>query len=228
MATGGGNWALTTKSTTAKGTHTTVVAEQKHRSHWTARVTESGFNPHRFLPTAPKPVPRKVREEKKDEPPPPQEEEKEMLTSPPPEALEEGNLNILDRYNNYRGYIAYDGTCYNNRQEIIGFISCGESGEGQAGDPEERYLGCIQFHMSTNKMTVLDDLDEKVGYLDLGTARIHDEDNRMVGKLTKAGELSGCLSYLGQFEGFDFHALSTVALYLLLIDTGMLNKEEEG
>tara|TARA_R110002050_G_scaffold126249_3_gene246984 strand:+ start:537 stop:785 length:249 start_codon:yes stop_codon:yes gene_type:complete len=82
--------------------------------------------------------------------------------------------------------------------------------------------------MSTNKMTILDDFDEKVGYLDLGTAKIHDQDNRSVGKLTNAGELSGTLSYLGQFENFTFHSLSIVALYLLLIDSGMLNKEEEG
>eukprot|EP00008_Paramoeba_atlantica_P006046 CAMPEP_0201487754 /NCGR_PEP_ID=MMETSP0151_2-20130828/15210_1 /ASSEMBLY_ACC=CAM_ASM_000257 /TAXON_ID=200890 /ORGANISM="Paramoeba atlantica, Strain 621/1 / CCAP 1560/9" /LENGTH=227 /DNA_ID=CAMNT_0047872899 /DNA_START=35 /DNA_END=718 /DNA_ORIENTATION=- len=225
------NVPVTTKSTTHKGTHETKVVDQKHRSHWTARVTESGFNPHRFLPVAPAPVPRKVREEQAKEPPKEEEkkeEEKPTLTDAPPEAFEEGNLNILDRYNNYRGYIAYDGTCYNNRQEIIGYISVNESGEGQAGDPEERYLGSITTHMSTNKMVVTDDLDEKVGYLDLGLAKVFDQDDRSVGKLTKAGELSGCLSYLGQFEGFDFHSLSVVALYLLLIDTGMLNKEEEG
>ncbi len=82
--------------------------------------------------------------------------------------------------------------------------------------------------MNTNKMTILDDLEEKVGSLDLGLARIYDHDGRVVGKLTNAGELSGVLSYLGQFEGFSFHCMSIVALYLLLIDTGMLNKEEEG
>ena len=89
-------------------------------------------------------------------------------------------------------------------------------------------MGCIHLHMNTNKMTVLDDLDEKVGGVDLGLARVYDQDERVVGKLTGAGELSGCLSYLGQFEGFTYHSLSIVALYLLLIDTGMLNKEEEG
>mmetsp|Transcript_2081 Transcript_2081/g.3261 ORF Transcript_2081/g.3261 Transcript_2081/m.3261 type:complete len:150 (-) Transcript_2081:51-500(-) len=146
----------------------------------------------------------------------------------PPEAFEEGNMNILDRYNNYRGYIAYDGTVYNNQQDIIGYISIDDDGQGQVGDPQERYLGCIRTHMNTNKMVVLDDMDEKVGYVDLGLARVYDEENRVVGKLTNAGELSGCMSYLGQFEGFDYHALSVVTVYLLLIDTGMLNKEEEG
>ena len=32
--------------------------------------------------------------------------------------------------------------------------------------------------MNTNKMVVLDDMDEKVGYVDLGLARVYDEENR--------------------------------------------------
>ena len=77
--------------------------------------------------------------------PPPVKVDQEVLTSPPPEALEDGALNILDRYNNYRGYIAADGTCYNNKQEVIGYISVRESGEGQAGDAEERYFLLLHF-----------------------------------------------------------------------------------
>ena len=38
-------------------------------------------------------------------------------------------INIIDRYKDYRGCIAQDGTCYNAAGEVIGYINF-ETGEG--------------------------------------------------------------------------------------------------
>ena len=47
-------------------------------------------------------------------------EQKERLKGPPEGA--DVKLNIRDRYNDYRGYISGDGSCYNNVGDIIGRV----------------------------------------------------------------------------------------------------------
>lgn len=53
---------------------------------------------------------------------------KPRQAGPPSDA----KFNILDRMNNFRGYITADGACYNNVGDCIGYI---EEGSLEAGSP---------------------------------------------------------------------------------------------
>lgn len=69
---------------------------------------------------------------------------------------------------------------------------------------------------------VENNLGVKVGSLDMGLAYIKDEKDATVCEILGTGEVKGHMTtYLGQFEGFDYHDMKVVALYLLLIDPGL-------
>mmetsp|Transcript_19443 Transcript_19443/g.74646 ORF Transcript_19443/g.74646 Transcript_19443/m.74646 type:complete len:189 (-) Transcript_19443:144-710(-) len=184
---------------------------QHFRSHWNPTIHDATKNAHRFLPT-PVPVAAKV------EAPPPVTKEQPLQRQPPPEAREPGALCIMDRYNDYRAYIAADGAAYNNRGQLLGYID-----GDQVGDPEMGYLGCINAdHQIENEDDVV------IASLDPGTVRVKDEDGLSVASMNNAGQIDGENgTYLGQFEGFTYHQMRTVALYLVLLDPGMLSCIEE-
>ena len=61
----------------------------------------------------------------------------------------------------------------------------------------------------------------------MGTGYIKDFNDRIVAELTHSGVCTGHAgSYLGEFEGFSFNQMKIVALYLMLVDPGMLNEVE--
>jgi hypothetical protein len=105
----------------------------------------------------------------------------------------------------------------NNAGVTIGWVSGNE-----AGSAESEYLGQIRSDMHIENA-----LGEDVGTLDLGRGYIADAAGNTVCELQGTGEVRGNgQTYLGQFEPFSYHDMKTVALYVLLIDRGMLSEIE--
>lgn len=167
----------------------------------------------------------------------------ELLDAPPADA--DVLCMIRDRDSNYRGYIGtVDGECRNNRNVLLGFINA-ES--GACGTADEEYLGAISEESAGRRRSrtipptrpnnaqafndadcvIEDALDEKCGTLDMGTGYIRDATGEVVAELGPSGVCTGHAgTYLGEFEGYSYHHMKTVALYLMLIDPGMLNEVE--
>eukprot|EP01102_Stenamoeba_stenopodia_P008245 TRINITY_DN2352_c0_g1_i1.p1 TRINITY_DN2352_c0_g1~~TRINITY_DN2352_c0_g1_i1.p1 ORF type:complete len:222 (-),score=42.96 TRINITY_DN2352_c0_g1_i1:119-730(-) len=185
----------------------------KFRGHWSPSIRSPTYQP--FLPIAPPQKP-KVKNQSPAAPP---VVGKKALTQPPSGAYEDGALNIWDRYNNWRGYIAPDGTCYNNCNDVIGYIN---EAAGEAGSVDCEFLGLIR-----SDYVIENNLAQKCGTLDPGRAYIKNWNDVTVAEMLKTGECNGHNgTHLGQFHGFDFHRMKLIALYLLLIDPGMLNEVE--
>lgn len=214
--------------------------ESKFRGNWNYASRTPTFNAFHFLPTPPPQKPR-IR---------PIEEAGAVAAVPvePVEACEEavaalsvgdlgelleappGGADVLcairDRDGNYRGFIARDGECRNNRNGLLGFID-GES--GQCGTADEEYLGRASAESAFNDAdcVIEDALDEKCGSLDRGTGYLKDADGRIVAELGPNGSCAGHAgTYLGEFEGYSHGEMTVVALYLMLIDPGMLSEVE--
>eukprot|EP00013_Stygamoeba_regulata_P024801 CAMPEP_0177659996 /NCGR_PEP_ID=MMETSP0447-20121125/17762_1 /TAXON_ID=0 /ORGANISM="Stygamoeba regulata, Strain BSH-02190019" /LENGTH=184 /DNA_ID=CAMNT_0019164947 /DNA_START=63 /DNA_END=617 /DNA_ORIENTATION=- len=179
-----------------------MASEYKHRTTWVARVAD----PKRqmFLPTAPPQMPRKSKAAA-PAPAPAPAKKRERLTEGPPESRAPGAVNIRDRENDYRGYIAPDGTCYNNMGDIIGYINVDTN---EAGAITEEYLGCLKRGSWEDEMTCEDDMETVVGTLDRGKATLKNADGSTMCQMNGAGECKGNAgTYLGQFEPFDYHDL---------------------
>lgn len=178
------------------------------------------FNAYSFLPT-----PLAMRPRTRDEEPQAIEEdetEHELRYEPPDGA--DVMLCIRDRFGEYRGYITSEGECVNNRDKTIGWIN---REEGTAGSLHEEYLGTCIDQLSGDECVVEDALDERCGSINLGTATIHDNSGSTVAEFEQDGTVVGNHgSGLGKFEGFTYPEIRTVALYLMLIDPGMLNEIE--
>ena len=70
-------------------------------------------------------------------------------------------------------------------------------------------------------------LDERCGTLDRGTGYLKDSDDRIVAEISATGVCTGHSgTYLGEFENFGYRNMVAIALYLMLIDPGMLNEVE--
>jgi len=159
---------------------------------------------------APAPPPAPPMGSNAPPPPPPQ---KPVLTGPDRPC----KFTIRDRMNDYRGCITEDGECYNNAGTLIGFVS-----EPEAGNVDNEFFGLIR-----SDEVIENALGEPIGTLDPGRAYLIDKNGSTVAEMQGTGEVRGHAgTYLGQFEGFDYHDMRTVALYLLLVDPGMLSEIE--
>mgnify|MGYP006967064926 CR=1 FL=1 len=84
------------------------------------------------------------------------------------------------------------------------------------------YLGKIR-----SDLHVENSLGEDIGMLDLGRGYISDSTGNTVCEIQGTGEVRGNgQTYLGQFEPFSYHEMKVIALYVLLIDRGMLSEIE--
>merc|ERR1711934_246900 len=181
------------------------MADTRFRGAWSPQIA----NPHvkSFLPTAPPAIPAPAKAE--DAPAPPPYKAGDKKNGPPDDA--EVSFNIRDRYNNWRGYIAKDGSCFNNTWQLIGYI------EGhQAGSINSEYLGQV-----TEDWHIEDSNDKIVALIDPGRAIIREmSQNDIICEMDKSGCIKAGenLTYLGQFEPFTFHDMKIIGLYLLLID----------
>ena len=204
---------------TAATQHDRGDAEQTFRgAGWDYRIDGPAFNAFAFLPT---PLPVRPRGEANPEEE--EEQEEHELRYEPPDGVDV-LLCIRDRYGNYRGYISDDGECVNNRDNTIGWIN---RDDGTAGSVQEEYLGTCIDQLSGDECVVEDALDERCGSINLGTASIHNNFGSTVAEFEASGNVVGNHgSTLGQFEGFSYPEIRTVALYLMLIDPGMLNEVE--
>jgi len=193
-----------------------MADKEKHfRSNWAPQLHKPMKQP--FLPTPPPQAP-KIKKEQVEL------VSTERIKRAPAEALAAGVVNINDRNNDYRGYIAEDGTCVNNLNEVIGYIN---KDSYECGSSDERFLGFGKEGVMDNIFEIYDNLDELVGTLDLGTAVLKDGNRKIIGEIEGTGECKGHWgSYLGRFNGFSFKEMRIIALYLILIDPGMLNEVE--
>ena len=201
--------------------------KQYRGAGWDIQVNGPAFNAYSFLPTPPPVRPRgeekQELDEEQEEVVEEEEEEEHELRYEPPEGVDV-LLCIRDRFGNYRGYITEEGECVNNRDKTIGWIN---RDEGTAGTNDEHYLGTCIDQLSGNECVVEDALDERCGSINLGTATIHDNQMSTVAEFEANGSVVGNHgSGLGKFEGFSYPEIRTVALYLMLIDPGMLNEVE--
>lgn len=184
--------------------------EQKFRGTWSPQIATP--RPQPFLKVAPVPQPA-VKEPVAAPPPPPPPPQEPLLTGPDRPC----KLTIRDRMNDYRGCITEDGECYNNAGTLIGFVS-----EPEAGNADSEYLGCIRSDDAVENA-----VGDAVGTLDPGHATIADAHGTTVCEMQRTGEVRGHAgTFIGCFEGFDYHDMRTVALYLLLVDPGMLSEIE--
>jgi len=139
-----------------------------------------------------------------------------------PPAGAEVRLIVDDRYSNYRGYIAEDGACYNNRDQLIGYVN---DSNGEAGSTELEFLGRSVDAASGDWLEVVDDMEDLCGVVDLGHGYLKDHQHTTVAEVDKRGCVSGHSgSYLGQFHPFTYHDMKLLGLYLMLIDPGMLSE----
>ena len=215
-------------------------AESKYRGTWNYASRTPTFNAFQFLPTPPPQKPRtkppvveeceeavaalSIGEAATVEEPVEELEQGELLEDPPADA--DVMCTIRDRNGKYRGYIANDGECRNNRNTLLGFIN---ADSGQCGTADEEYLGGISEQSAFNdaECIIEDALDEQCGLLDMGTGYLKDFNDRIVAELSHNGVCTGHSgSYLGEFEGFSFNQMKVVGLYLMLVDPGMLNEIE--
>eukprot|EP00026_Physarum_polycephalum_P017359 Phypoly_transcript_18562.p1 GENE.Phypoly_transcript_18562~~Phypoly_transcript_18562.p1 ORF type:complete len:198 (+),score=32.29 Phypoly_transcript_18562:94-687(+) len=190
--------------------------DAKFRGMWSPRVGSPGGYAFKFLPTAPAQKPKA----KGNVPPPePVIDSGDVLFDAPKEAYASGALNIKDRYRNYRGYISAEGTCYNNKGHIIGYI---DTTSWQVGSRDEEYLGYLR-----QDSVIENAAEEKMGDLDLGRATIKNTKGSTVAAIDGTGAVTGNSgSFLGEFEGFGYNSMRVIALYLVLLDPGMLNEIE--
>mmetsp|Transcript_21006 Transcript_21006/g.27237 ORF Transcript_21006/g.27237 Transcript_21006/m.27237 type:complete len:238 (+) Transcript_21006:111-824(+) len=206
--------------------------DSRFRGSWQLASKTPTFNAFQFLPTPPPQKPRLKLPSAIEEC---EEVEKQVIIFQPPEELillhePPANIDTLfiikDRYSNYRGYISKDGECRNNRNQLLGFINESD----QCGSAEQEYLGSISpvNEFNDSICIITDAIDDKCALLDLGNGYIKNfDDDRIVAEISHNGICSGhAESYLGQFEGFSFHYMKTIALYLILLDPGMLNEVE--
>jgi len=194
------------------------AAAAKFRGTWNYVITDRpAFNAYSFLPTPPAVKPRGQDKAAVEE-----EDEGELRHEPPDDA--EVFITVKDRFGDYRGYIAEDGECVNNRDKTIGYIN---REDYTAGSREEEYLGCLQDQISGDECVVEDAMDERCGMVHLGHATIKDNQGSTVAEIHGNGIVVGNQgSQLGEFEGFTFNEIRTVGLYMMLIDPGMLNEIE--
>jgi len=183
--------------------------DSRFRGNWTPQIKNP--NPPKFFKVAP--VARPATVTPAPPPPLPPRPVKPLLTAPDREC----RFNIRDRNNDYRGCITDDGECYNNVGELIGLLN-----DTEAGTPDSEYLGCIRSD------DVIEDAAERMaGRLDTGKAWIQDAQGTTVCEIRGTGEVFGhSCTYLGQFEPFSYRDMRTIAMYLLLVDPGMLSEIE--
>jgi hypothetical protein len=131
-------------------------------------------------------------------------------------ADEECMLKILNRDKDYEGWISEEGTCFNRFGDIIGFIwgtACGGS--------EEDFWGSIESDIVYNA------IDTRVGEVVMDRGWLRDGTGRTIAEFDRMGAFIGNSGVFGgQFEGFSYHKMKVVGLYLLLVDSTLLNEYE--
>ena len=145
----------------------------------------------------------------------------ELLEEPPSDA--DVLCTVLDRKRDFRAYIAEDGEVVANSGQVIGYINIDDC---QVGSADMEYLGCGKIGADETQFTILDSNDVELCDLDLGSCRIK-EDGTTIAEIDGSGAISGHAgSFLGEIEGFGYAHTKIIALYLCLLDTGMLNEVE--
>mmetsp|Transcript_24701 Transcript_24701/g.77457 ORF Transcript_24701/g.77457 Transcript_24701/m.77457 type:complete len:239 (-) Transcript_24701:176-892(-) len=206
--------------------------EVRFRGTWYACVRTPAFAYYRFLPVVP---PQEPRRSSVVAPPAPVEE---VLEAPPeavlalqrrrrwpePPAAIAPLLTIRDRFRDFRAFVSEDGVCTSSVGDIIGYIN---ADGGEAGSVDEELLGYLEGSAFTNILTIKDASGEVCGTLDQGTTLARDCSGRTVAELRATGEVFGHAgAFLGAFEGYTHGDMRMAALYLMLIDPGMLNETE--
>ncbi|KAL6063443.1 Phospholipid scramblase [Balamuthia mandrillaris] len=188
-----------------------VKEAPKFRGNWSPSLPDPIINRYNVpIPTQPKPQPKAQAPKAV---PVEQPVRKEKIAWPPSDAV----LNILDRCRDPRSYIAKDGTCKDAYGTVIGYVN----DEGQVGGPDKSYWGCITEDI------IYDKDDKQIGELDPGRAYVKDVNGNTIAELENSGDCKGHDgSFIGQFVGFTYHDMQTIALYLLIIDVGMYNTIE--
>eukprot|EP01095_Lingulamoeba_sp_RSL-Kostka_P001559 TRINITY_DN1222_c0_g1_i1.p1 TRINITY_DN1222_c0_g1~~TRINITY_DN1222_c0_g1_i1.p1 ORF type:complete len:193 (-),score=64.76 TRINITY_DN1222_c0_g1_i1:45-623(-) len=184
----------------------------KFRSNWAPTIADPKFVS--FVPICAPAIPRPKKANAK-----PKQvyvpDESNKVDGPPDDAV----FTILDRYNDYRSCIKEDGSCYNNCNQLIGFI---DFDSYCAGSINDEFLGTIN-----SDYQIIDCNDEVIGKLDPGRATIHNDSGSTIVSMDNTGTVKGNdHSYLGQFEGFTYHDMCTITLYMVFIDAGMIAAED--
>ena len=129
---------------------------------------------------------------------------------------------IRDRYREYKGYIAPDGTCLNTYNETIGYINIGD---GTAGDKSEQLLGSIIDQLVEDECVVENASGDRLASVNLGSSRILDNQGSTIAEFDATGHVVGNHgSSLCHVEGFNFGKIRTAALYMLFIEPTLLNE----
>lgn len=187
--------------------------ESKFRGMWSPVVRAPA--PISFVPVAPAMKPKAKN-------PPPKPSPLPRPTKKPETKIW---CNVLDRYKDYRGCIAEDGTCYNSAGEIIGYM---DLNSGEAGSVDSEYLGKVQKSPCGFEFMIEDDLGQHLAFMNRGNGYIKDANESTIVELGKTGEVHGHMgSFLGQFEGIvGYHDMEWIALWMIIIDPGMINEVE--
>lgn len=129
---------------------------------------------------------------------------------------------IRDRYREYKGYIAPDGTCFNACDETIGYINIED---GTAGDKSEQLLGSIIDQLVEDECVVENASGDRLASVNLGSSRILDNQGSTIAEFDATGHVVGNHgSSLCHVEGFNFGKIRTAALYMLFIEPTLLKE----
>ncbi|KNC52045.1 uncharacterized protein AMSG_00872 [Thecamonas trahens ATCC 50062] len=192
-----------------------------------------GWSPYLPSPSKPKPKPKVadatplVAESADDRPPPiaiPVEPvvvetaSGQLLTGPPDDV--DVLISVYDRYREFRAYIAADGEVTSNAGQVLGYINIDEY---EVGSADMEFLGYGKAGIDETRFEVFDSNDVELVEVNLGTAVIKERGSTVCEIDGTGGCTGNDGSFLGEFEGFGYAHMRTIALYLCILDTGMLN-----
>lgn len=130
---------------------------------------------------------------------------------------EECMLEIIDRNKEFYGWISEKGTCYNKHGEIVGYVwgnACGGS--------ESEFWGQVESDIVYNV------IDTRIGKIQMDRGWLRDGSDRTIAEFERNGSFVGNSGvFSGQFIGFSYHQMDVVSLYLLLVDSTLLNEYDE-
>ena len=165
------------------------------------------------------------------------EEEEELCSPLPGKPRGAGVYVVRDRYGEYRACVdEVTGVVTSNRKDgcrgsggraLLGHVN---AAEGTCGSREAELLGAAAVSMAGDEVVVEDASGQVAGTVHLGKGTVTDAAGTTLAEVRRDGTLHGPEgSVLGSFEPFTFGALrSSLALYLVLLDPGLLSRREEG
>eukprot|EP01120_Amphizonella_sp_Union-15-10_P000861 TRINITY_DN10905_c0_g1_i1.p1 TRINITY_DN10905_c0_g1~~TRINITY_DN10905_c0_g1_i1.p1 ORF type:complete len:219 (+),score=45.69 TRINITY_DN10905_c0_g1_i1:69-725(+) len=121
---------------------------------------------------------------------------------------------IKDFHGNVRARVSEDGSVLDSKGNVVGFVN----EDGSCGDDAEELLGEIN-----QSGQAIDAQGHTVGYVDVGTGLLKEENNSTFCEIDGSGQVRDTLSSVcGTVEGFSFKQLKMLASYIFFFDKALI------